>query len=730
MAGLVSAITGACEALRRLSPFARRHRALSLQQGVADCGPVCVSAVLALNGHRVSPKDVNALAGEGTRGVTIRQMKALLAKCGVESSAVMHRPDLASTYPCPGIVLLRSGHYIVMHEARGESFHVFDPAVGWKTMLLRRLSRQASGLGLRIERVNIGSAEESIREALSKRPPKFPFLAAVRRQARTRLGLKVVGCALASEALALAIPLVSQRAVDHVGAGAAASVAATAGLAFLLITAVSGITGILSQVFGKLLARRLSTAITGAAFDRLAAKPLLWFESRSLSSVHAHFTSIDLQQGYFNDLLWSVVRLAFAGVVGILALFFISPWLVLPGLLSVGIYIAIDVTFERLLENRRSRVLQAHLATQDFVLDVLSQAPLLRRFGSLWAVRSRFRRRSRGAADAHLGLALIESTRAAMVTFVKAAEQILFVCMAAYFMRSNAFSLGVFVAVGAYKDQLANSLLNAFQLWQRHQQLRPQRMQAEELLSQEPHTYPAPSHLSAGEVRLENVGFSYGATEQPALKNVNMHLRPGTTNLLIGESGAGKSTLLRVLAGFVEPSEGRVSLDGVEPGSGVAGIGTVMQGDRLINDTIRENVRMFRIGVSDEQILDALRLADLDKFVRSLPMRLDTRIGEGLSGLSGGQRQRLILARALVGKPKLLVLDEPTSALDVPGEARILEGLMSTGATLLICAHRPEVLRFASSVWLVEAGKCRKLDTNPAPEDATEPLHFTTGVAA
>lgn len=123
-----------------------------------------------------------------------------------------------------------------------------------------------------------------------------------------------------------------------------------------------------------------------------------------------------------------------------------------------------------------------------------------------------------------------------------------------------------------------------------------------------------------------------------------------------------------------------------------------MQSDRLIDGTIRDNVLMFRRGLPDSAVYDALRAAAVDDFVLKLPMGLDTMVAEGVTGLSGGQRQRLLLGRALPDDPRLIVLDEATSSLEVEIEASILQQLKRNGATTVLMAHRPEVWRLADRI--------------------------------
>ena len=210
-----------------------------------------------------------------------------------------------------------------------------------------------------------------------------------------------------------------------------------------------------------------------------------------------------------------------------------------------------------------------------------------------------------------------------------------------------------------------------------------------------------PSNLAEWrELRFSGVSFSYlGSTA--ILDNVDFEIQRGSKVALIGPSGSGKTTMADLVLGLLQPTGGRILLDG----SDIAGLGRqwqsrlayIPQSVYLLDDSIRRNVAfaMTDADIDDERVWKALRLASLDQFVAALPGQLDASVGENGSKLSGGQRQRLGIARALYDEPDLIVLDEATSALDDDTEREIADTLdgLAGSKTLLIVAHRPETIR-------------------------------------
>jgi ABC-type multidrug transport system fused ATPase/permease subunit len=197
----------------------------------------------------------------------------------------------------------------------------------------------------------------------------------------------------------------------------------------------------------------------------------------------------------------------------------------------------------------------------------------------------------------------------------------------------------------------------------------------------------------------------------PVLDGLTLAVEPGRTVAVVGETASGKSTLTTLIARLVDPQAGRVLVDGTDVrdlahGQLAAQTALVPQTAFLFDDTVRGNVTLGE-DVSDEDVWAALRTAQADGFVAALPHGLDSVLGERGTTLSGGQRQRLSLARALVRRPRLLVLDDATSAVDPEVEARILAGLRSSGSgsTLVLIAYRKATIGLADEVLFLAGGR-------------------------
>jgi ABC-type multidrug transport system fused ATPase/permease subunit len=214
-------------------------------------------------------------------------------------------------------------------------------------------------------------------------------------------------------------------------------------------------------------------------------------------------------------------------------------------------------------------------------------------------------------------------------------------------------------------------------------------------------------------IECHNVAFRYNSQQERfALKHVNLQIKANQMTAIVGRSGAGKSTFIDLLMGLNQPEQGEVLIDGKKLTSDNLlslrrSLSYVPQDPFLFNATIKENLLITDPNATEEQIWEALEFASAAEFVKKLPNKLDTLIGDRGIKLSGGERQRLVLARAILRNPSILILDEATSALDTENESKIQEAIeqLKGKMTIIVIAHRLSTIRNADQVIVLEHGK-------------------------
>ena len=222
------------------------------------------------------------------------------------------------------------------------------------------------------------------------------------------------------------------------------------------------------------------------------------------------------------------------------------------------------------------------------------------------------------------------------------------------------------------------------------------------------------------EIKFENVSFSYASAHRPSLQNVSLSILLGEAVGIVGPSGAGKSTLVDIFLGLLSPSEGTVRVDGIDIAAGRRSwqnqVGYVPQSIYLVDDSL---IRNIALGITHELIdhnavLRALRAAQLEEFVSTLPLGLETIVGERGVRLSGGQRQRIGIARALYSNPQVLVLDEATSSLDTETERGVMDAVKALQGekTVVIVAHRLSTVSYCSKIFSIEDARLVAVSPN------------------
>jgi len=223
-----------------------------------------------------------------------------------------------------------------------------------------------------------------------------------------------------------------------------------------------------------------------------------------------------------------------------------------------------------------------------------------------------------------------------------------------------------------------------------------------------------------GDIEFDNVTFYYDDGDQkPVLENFSLYVKRGETIALVGETGGGKTTIVNLLCRFYEPKKGSIRIGGRDYRDYSlhaiqSRIGMVLQTPHLFSGTIRENIRYGRLDATDEEIVEAAKLAGAHDFIIKLKKGYDEQVGEGGNLLSVGQKQLISLARAVLAKPEVFIMDEATSSVDTLTEALIQRGMetMMKGRTSFVIAHRLSTIKRANRILVIEQGKIAEMGSH------------------
>jgi ABC-type multidrug transport system fused ATPase/permease subunit len=490
------------------------------------------------------------------------------------------------------------------------------------------------------------------------------------------------------------------------------ALAAAAGA--LLAVAVLRVVGILGRRLGAGgMQYRLQAAYRRRVTRRYLELPLSWHHRHPtgalLSNANADVEAAWFPIAPFPFAVGTVVML----VVATVALFATDWVLALVGLLVFPSVFAVNVAYSRRMSPRMTRAQQLRAEVSALAHESFDGALVVKTLGREASETARF-----GAEAAELRDALIAvgRVRGLFDPAMDALPQLGTLCVllvGAVRLRTGdvtvqdvvtvAFLFTVLAfpirAIGWVLGELPRSVVG----WERVQRV----LTATGSMPYGPD--PGPSRTGPAALELAGVAFAY--EETPVLWDVTFDVPAGRTVALVGPTGSGKSTVTTLISRLVDPSSGEVRVDGADvrglrQGALSGSVALVPQTTFVFDDTVRGNIALGA-DVGDDEVWAALRLAQADRFVRALPEQLDTRVGERGASLSGGQRQRLALARALVRRPRLLVLDDATSAVDPAVEQAILAGLRESadGTTVLVVAYRRATIALADEVVFLDRGR-------------------------
>ncbi|MFD1497063.1 ABC transporter ATP-binding protein [Streptosporangium lutulentum] len=399
-------------------------------------------------------------------------------------------------------------------------------------------------------------------------------------------------------------------------------------------------------------------------------------------------------------------------VTAAVAMVITDPILALVGFLIFPLIAVLNLVYQRRLSPLATRAQQLRAEVSEIAHESFDGALVVKTLGRESEETARFQAKAHELRDANIAVGRVRGLFDPMLEALPTLGVLAVLLIGALRLESGAISSGVLVQV-AYLFTLLAFPIRALG-WVLGELPRAvvgyERIEGV-LAATGSMEYGTATLRGTSPVRLEVRDLGYSYEDFPVLHEVSLKVEPGSTVALVGPTGSGKSTLTQTFVRLVDPKEGAVLVDGVDLREVARGgvsdaVALVPQQTFLFDDSVRGNITLG-LPVGDEEVWAALRLAQAEGFVSGLPSGLDTKVGERGTTLSGGQRQRLALARALVRRPRLLVLDDATSSVDPQVEARILYGLRDAAqaATVIVVAYRMATIALADEVVYLQQGR-------------------------
>jgi ATP-binding cassette subfamily B protein len=566
--------------------------------------------------------------------------------------------------------------------------------------------------------VKDAAADEAARRA--DRRSLRPLIALVPYVLRYRGRIAAALAALVLAALAtLAVPLAVRRMIDFGFSTENAEFINQYFAMMLVVAAVLAAASALRYYLVITLGERVVADLRDAVFSHLLSLSPGFFDSQRVGEIGSRLTADTTQiKSAFGASASIALRnlVLFAGAATMMVV--TSPWLSALVLVVIPLIVLPLVAFGRQV-TRRSRDAQDTLADASaYAIETIGAVRTFQSFTAEDSARSRFR----GDVERAFGAARASTKARALLTaaiiFLVFASVVGILWAGAQDVLAGGMTAGTLGQFVLYAVFAAGALSELSQVWGEITQAAGAAGRIAELLNVTP-DIKAPARPAAlpspqrGEIQFERVSFAYpGRRDSRVLENVTFRVEPGARVAIVGPSGAGKSTIFHLLLRFYDAQAGRITLDGVDlasadPRAIRERMALVPQDVAIMAASVRENIRLGRIGASDREIERAGELALVDEFVRRLPEGYDTPVGERGVTLSGGQRQRIAIARAILRDSKVMLLDEATSSLDAESEQLVQEALEHSmeGRTSLVIAHRLATVLGADRIIVLDRGR-------------------------
>ena len=688
--------------LTKRYPFRKQHSG-------SDCGVACLVMIGEYWGKNFSITDLRSVANVNRSGASIKGLIVAAEYLGFAPRPVKADLPTLARQKLPAIVHWRGNHYIVVYQITRNQVYVADPKIGRRTLTYQEFNQEWNGYTLLLTPTakfeSTPEAKRNIWKYFALIKPHWLVL------------LEVVAASLILQMVGLLTPIFTQLLFDRVVVQRSTSTLIAIGTG-MIVFSLFGVT--MTSLRRYLLyhtANKLDLSLIVGFITHTLDLPLNYFENRYVGDITSRISENRKIRGFITGDAISTLLDVLSVFVYIALMFWYSWTLSLMALAVIPVYVINTLIFTPFLLRVSRENFTAKTKEGRYLIQALKGVGTIKSMGVERNVRWRWEDLINESVRINFSSKMLaerlQFSTGIIQTLISQGTMILGV----WLVINDQLTIGQLVAFNMLVGNVVRPFQRLISLWSQFQEILVAVERLDDVIN-----FPAEQDLASGNlihlppieghIRFESVTFRYSIeSEVNTIENLSFEIKPGQTVALVGRSGSGKTTISKLLLGLYLPIQGKILVDNQDL-SHVAlhslrrQTGVVDQDTFLFGGTIKENLTIAHPQATLPELQQACKLAGALEFIEQLPMKYETQIGEGGGLLSGGQRQRLAIARALLGKPRLLILDEATSNLDAESE-KIIQNNLDTilnNQTTLVIAHRLSTVRRADLILVMDRG--------------------------
>ncbi|HAT31897.1 MAG TPA: ABC transporter [Janthinobacterium sp.] len=680
---------------------------LMLQTEATECGLACVGMVAGFHGHRSDLSGLRKLYPMSLKGATLVDLIGIANRLELGTRPLKLELEQLGQLRLPCILHWNFNHFVVLRELGADGATIHDPALGVRKVPMAEVSRAFTGIALELW-PNGGFRRQ-------ERPAPVPLRSLMGKvSGLARSFGQILLLALALEVFTLVTPFFLQWVIDEVVVSADRDLLSMLAVGFgLLMLMQQAVTALRSWVI-LYMGTTLNVQWRANVFSHMVRLPVQYFEKRHLGDVVSRFGAIDQIQRTLTTSFLEAILDGLMTVVTLIMMFIYSPALGGIAVGAMGLYALSRWIWYRPLRAATEEQIIHAAKQQSHFLETVRGVKAIKLFQRQDERRTTWLNLLVDQVNADLRTQKLQLLYKLLNGVLFGLENIVIIWLGAKLVLDGNFTVGVLIAFNAYKGLFDSRVSSLIDKIYEVKMLQLQGERLADIVLTEPENVVGRQVQDGAElapsIAVSGLRYRYGEQEAMVLDGIDLRIDAGESVAIVGPSGCGKSTLMNVLLGILPPTEGEISIGGINVKQvGLDAlrqmVGTVLQDDVLFAGSISDNISFFDPRADQEWVEECARMAAIAPEIAAMPMAFNTLVGDMGTVLSGGQKQRVLLARALYKRPRILFLDEATSHLDIAKEHEVNAAVKALHMTRIIIAHRQETIATASRVITLAGGR-------------------------